>query len=109
MRRFLLLFCIPLLASCADSSRLPHETDVQCIHRFYDLPARSEPFQTAASTCAGDRTVDLTGDRYYQLLASRLNLPFVAHDPKNNRQIVLTGSRLAQPTDEPPPPQISFH
>jgi hypothetical protein len=113
MRRFLArlsLLCLSLLGACsAASGRLPGESDARCIHRLYDYPTRTEPFPTAASTCAGGRVVDLTGDRYFQVLASSLNIPFVSHDPHGSDTIVLTGSRLAQPTDMPPPPQLSLH
>ena len=99
-----------ILAGCASGpTRLPGESDAQCIHRLFDYPARSIPFQAASAACAGDRVVDLTGDRDYQVRASSLNLPFVSHDPKGSDTVVLTGSRLAQPTDQPPPPQLSLH
>jgi len=108
MRRLILLV-LPVLAACSNASvRVAGDTDAQCIHRLYDYPSRSVPFQVAAGECAPDRTVDLTGDRYYQVLASSLNLPFVNHDPKNKHTIVLTGSRLGQSTDEPPPPELSL-
>ncbi len=110
MRRPLLtLSCLLGLASCgAAPTRLAGETDVRCIHRLYDYPARSEPFQTAASTCASGRVVDLTGDHYYQVLATSLNVPFVDHEPKHGNTIVLTGSRIPQPTNQPPPPELQL-
>ena len=89
--------------------RLPGESDARCIHRLYDYPDRIEPFQTAARNCAGNRVVDLTGDRYYQVLASSLNVPYVSHDAPHGDVITLTGSRIAQPTDVPPPPELSLH
>lgn len=64
MRRLILL-ALPIVTACAASPvRLAHESDVSCIHRLYDFPNRSSPFQSAASQCAGNRTVDLTGDPY---------------------------------------------
>ncbi len=98
-----------LLGACAAAPvRLPGETDAQCIHRLYDYPNRFEPFPTAASDCAGRRPLDLTGDRYYQELASSLNVPFVSRDPKRDQTIILTGSRLPQPTSEPAPPELQL-
>ncbi len=109
-RSFLLLCCLPGLASCgAATAHLAGETDAACIHRLYDYPARSEPFQTAANSCAPGRTVDLTGDHYFQLLATSLNVPFNNRDPKRGDSIVLTGSRIPQPTDQVPPPELSLH
>ena len=112
MRRLSRLFPLilaPALAACAAAStRLAGETDAQCIHRLYDYPNRIEPFPTAAAECAGHGPLDLTGDRYYQVLASSLNVSFVSHDPKNDQVITLTGSRIAQPTSEPPPPQLQL-
>ncbi len=108
--RPLFLCCLLGLASCgATTARPAGESDAGCIHRLYDYPARSEPFQTAASTCAPGRTVDLTGDHYYQLLATSLNVPFVSRDPKRSDTIVLTGSRIPQPTNQVPPPELSLH
>ena len=108
--RPLFLCCLLGLASCgATTARPDGESDASCIHRLYDYPARSEPFQTAASTCAPGRTVDLTGDHYYQLLATSLNVPFVSRDPKRSDTIVLTGSRIPQPTNQVPPPELSLH
>ncbi len=104
------LCCLLGLASCASApARVAGDSDARCIHRLYDYPVRAEPFQAAASTCAPGRTVDLTGDRYYQVLATSLNVPFVDHDPKRSDTIVLTGSRIAQPTDQVPPPELSLH
>ena len=101
------LVCSLGLASCGTApTRLAGETDIRCIHRLYDYPARSEPFQAAASTCARGRTVDLTGDRYYQVLATSLNVPFLDRDPKRGDTVVLTGSRVPQPTDQVPPPEL---
>ena len=95
------------LAGCAGGPvRQPGESDAGCIHRLYDLPNRSQPFQAAAATCTGGRPPDLTGDRYFQVLARSLNQPYVTHDAKGSDGIVLTGSRLSQPTDQPPPPQL---
>ncbi len=111
MRRTLLtLSCLLGLSSCAAvPPRVAGDTDVRCIHRLYDYPVRTEPFQAAANTCAPGRTVDLTGDRYYQVLATSLNVPFVDHDPKRSDTIVLTGSRIPQPTTQTPPPELSLH
>ena len=101
------LSCLLGLAACqAAPEHLPGETDARCIHRLYDYPARTEPFQTAASTCAPGRVVDLTGDRYYQVLATSLNVAYVSHDPPGKDVITLTGSRIGQPTSEPAPPEL---
>ena len=97
------------LAGCAGSSgRQPGESAVGCIHRLYDYPARQEPFQTAASQCGGEGPVDLTGDRYFQVLASTLNIPFMTRDPERDGSITLTGSRVPQSTAEPAPPQLTL-
>ncbi len=97
------------LAACAGSTgRQPGETAVRCIHRLYDYPDRQEPFQTAASQCGGDGPVDLTGDRYFQVLASTLNIPWVTRDPARDGSITLTGSRIPQSTAEPAPPELSL-
>jgi hypothetical protein len=102
-----MLLILPALAACASPpARAPGETDARCIHRLYDYPTRSVPFQTAANQCSGGGPVDLTGDRYYQLLASTLNVPYVTRDPKRDGTIVVTGSRLAQPTDRPVSPEV---
>ena len=104
-----LLALAALLSACApDQPRLPGETDARCIHRLYDYPNRLEPFATAAADCAGRHPLDLTGDRYYQELASSLNIPFVAHEPKRDQVITLTGSRFPQSTSEPPPPELQL-
>lgn len=105
-----LLLLLPLLAGCAGGGpvRQANETDVACIHRLYDYPNRSVPFQTAAFECAGNRPPDLTGDRTYQVQARSLNVPFTSRDPKGSDGIVLTGSRLAQPADQPLPPQLQI-
>ncbi len=108
---FRLLFLVPIagLSACADAPvKLAGESDVRCIHRLYDYPDRIEPFQTAATDCAGGRPLDLTGDPYYQVLASSLNLPFVAHEPKRDQVITLTGSRVPQPTAQPAPPDLTL-
>ena len=98
-----------LLSACAAAPvRLPNETDARCIHRLYDYPNRFEPFPTAASDCAGGRPLDLTGDHYYQVLASSLNIPFIDHEPRRDRVITLTGSRFPQSTVEPPPPELQL-
>ncbi len=97
------------LAGCATGPvRQAGESDVACIHRLFDYPARTLPFQAAAAACAGDRVVDLTGDRDYQVRARTLNIPYTSHDPKGSDQVVLTGSRLAQPADQPAPPQLEL-
>ena len=106
-----LLFLVPIagLSACASAPvKLAGESDVRCIHRLYDYPDRIEPFQTAATDCAGGRPPDLTGDPYYQVLASSLNLPFVAHEPKRDQVITLTGSRFPQPTAQPAPPDLTL-
>ena len=108
MRRLILLV-LPIVTACAASPvRQAHESDMRCIHRLYDFPTRSSPFPTAANQCAGNRTVDLTGDPYFQVLASSFNVPFIDRNPKHDSTIVLTGSRVPQPTDQPPPPQVSL-
>ena len=110
----LILPALSLLAVCSTAAcatadvRVAGDTDVSCIHRLYDYPSRAVPFQIAAGECAGNRTVDLTGDRYYQVLARSLNLPFVNHDPQQDHAIALTGSRIPQSTDIPAPPQLSL-
>lgn len=108
MRRLLLLFlAMPALAACATGPvRQPHETQAACIHRLYDYPTRSVLFQTAVGECSGGGPADLTGDRYFQLLASTLNIPYVTHDPRQDRTIVLTGSRIPQPTNQPAEPDL---
>ena len=98
-----------LLGACASAPvRLAGETDAHCIHRLYDYPNRFEPFPSAASDCAGHRPLDLTGDRYYQELASSLNVPFVSRDPKRDQTIIPTGSRFPQSTSEPAPPELQL-
>ncbi len=105
-----LVLIVPVLAACASGPiRLPHETQAGCIHRLYDYPTRSVPFQTAVAECAGRGPVDLTGDRYYQTLASTLNVPYVTHDPKGDSTITLTGSRIPQPTNRPVDPQLGLY
>lgn len=101
---------LPALAACAggDSPRQPNESAVTCIHRLYDYPARSMPFQTAVNACSDGHPVNLTGDRYYQVLASSLNVPYVTHDPKRDSTIMLTGSRIPQSTSEPVAPQLEL-
>lgn len=109
LSRLLPLILAPALAACASAPvRVAGETDAQCIHRLYDYPNRTEPFPTAAADCAGGRAPDLTGDRYYQVLASSLNVPFVSRDPKRDQAITLTGSRLPQSTAQPPPPELQL-
>lgn len=106
--RPLILLALSLLAACSSASvRVAGETDVQCIHRLYDYPNRVVPFPTATSECAGTRRVDLTGDSYYQVLASSLNIPFTNSDP-HHTTIALTGSRIPQSTDQPAPPELSL-
>ena len=107
MRRLILL-ALPVLAACSSGGvRVAGETDAGCIHRLYDYPNRAVPFQSAVEECVGDkRPPDLSGDRYYQVLASSLNVPFVNRDPKRDHSIDLTGSRFPQSTDVPPPPQL---
>ncbi|TLU73801.1 hypothetical protein [Lichenicoccus roseus] len=94
------------LAGCAGPVR---ETDAACVHRYYDLPNRTMPFQSAVVTCHPEGPIDLTGDRYYQLLASSLNVPYVTRTPAADSRLVVTGSRIAQPTDRPADPQLSFY
>jgi hypothetical protein len=98
-----------LLAACAagDTRRDHVSADAQCIHHLYDYPQRQMPFQNAAASCSQGHTLDLTGDAYYQQLATSLAVPFTAKD--KGRPITLTGSRLSQPSDELPPPQLSLH
>ena len=105
----LLLPTLSLLAACANVPvRQPGETQVACIHRLYDYPARSAPFPTAVSACHGDGPADLTGDPYYQLLASSLNVPYTTRDPKRDGTLIVTGSRIPQPTNEPAPPTLDL-
>ena len=106
----LLFLILPILAACANEPvRQPHETDARCIHRLYDYPTRSAPFPTAANECkTGRGPVDLTGDRYYQVLASSLNVPYVTRDPKRDSTIMLTGSRIPQPTNRAVDPALSL-
>ena len=106
----LLVLILPGLAACANGPiRQPGESAAACIHRLYDYPARSAPFQTAVAECSGDGPVDLTGDRYYQLLASSLNVPYTTRDPKGDATIMVTGSRIPQPTNQPVNPELSLH
>ena len=111
MRHAALLFLlVPAVSACAVGPvRQPHETQDACIHRLYDYPTRSAPFQTAVNACSGGGPVDLTGDAYYQVLASTLNVPYVTHDPKRDGTIMLTGSRIPQPTNRPVDPELSLH
>ena len=105
----LLFLILPALAACAGGPvRQPHETQAACVHRLYDYPNRSVPFQTAVSECSPHGPVDLTGDRYYQLLASTLNVSYVTRDPKRDSTIVLTGSRIPQPTSQPAEPALTL-
>ena len=105
-----LVLTVPMLAACATGPiRQPHETQAGCIHRLYDYPTRLVPFQTAVAECAGHEPVDLTGDRYYQTLASTLNVPYVTHDPKRDSMITLTGSRIPQPTNRPVDPELRLY
>ena len=109
MRNTLPLLALSALAACAVApARQPHETQAACIHRLYDYPTRSVPFQTAADECKAGGPVDLTGDRYYQLLASTLNVPYVTRDPKRDSTIMLTGSRIPQPTNQPADPTLNL-
>ena len=99
-----------LLAACAATPvKLAGESDARCIHRLYDYPTRVEPFAIAAHECAGGSTVDLTGDPYYQELATSQNIAFVDHNPKQNSSITLTGSRIPQSTRQVPPPELTLH
>ncbi len=104
----LALLMLALFGCAGSTGRQPGETAVRCIHRLYDYPDRQEPFQTAASACGGEGPVDLTGDRYFQVLASTLNVPYVTRDPKRDGSITLTGSRVPQSTDAPAPPELSL-
>ncbi|MCQ8278033.1 hypothetical protein NFI95_06185 [Acetobacteraceae bacterium KSS8] len=95
-----------LLAGCAGGAvKQAGETDVACIHRLYDFPNRAVAFQNAVSECAGGRKPDLTGDKPFQIQASTDNIPFVARDKAGAPGLVVTGSRLPVPTDQPLPPQ----
>ncbi len=106
----LLVMILTGLAGCANGPiRQPGETQAACVHRLYDYPTRSAPFPTAVGECSGPGPIDLTGDRYYQLLASSLNLPYTTRDPKRDATIIETGSRIPQPTNQPPPPELSLH
>jgi len=110
MRRFVFLPLLALVAGCASGpARQPGESQVACIHRLYDLPARIEPFPIALSECAAGGRADLTGDPYFQTLATRYNLDWTSRDPKRDGSITLTGSRAPQPTTQPPSPELSFH
>ncbi len=102
---------LPLLSGCSGASLASHTStsDVACIGQLYDLPGRTEPFQVAAAFCAPHRPLDLSGARYYQTLASTLNIPYVSHDKPGSDVIYLTGSRIAQPTDVPAPPELSIN
>jgi hypothetical protein len=105
------LLAISVLTGCsaAIGERPAGTSDVACISRFYDPPGRSMNFPEAVGACAGRRPADLTGNRYYQLLASSFNLPFVSHDQPGSDVILLTGSRIPVPTNVPPPPELSFN
>ncbi|WP_419727979.1 hypothetical protein [Lichenicola sp.] len=114
--RALSLVLASLLAACSFVSdrqagpvKLAGESDTACIHRLYDYPIRSEPFATAAHECAGTRTVDLTGDPYYQELTTTQNIAFVNRTPNRNSSITLTGSRIPQSTTQVAPPELSLH
>ncbi len=106
-----LFLVVPLLGGCAGTTVASHTStsDVACIGQLYDLPGRTEPFQVAAAYCAPHRPLNLTGARYYQTLASTLNIPYVSHDKPGSDVIYLTGSRIAQPTDEPAPPELGIN
>jgi len=110
MRAILRLPVLLALAGCASGPvRQPGESQVACIHRLYDLPARIEPFPIAVADCSGGGRADLTGDPYFQTLASRFNLDWYSRDPRRDGSITLTGSRAPQPTTQPPAPELSFH
>ncbi|WP_428375763.1 hypothetical protein [Lichenicoccus sp.] len=99
---------VATVAACAAPGRPVHETDDACVHRYYDYSARTMPFQSAVAECRPDGPIDFTGDRYYQLLASSLNVPYVTRTPEADSRIALTGGRIPQPTDRPADPQLSF-
>ncbi|MCQ8242135.1 hypothetical protein [Rhizosaccharibacter radicis] len=101
-----LILLLPLAACSGADTRTGVSADAQCIHRLYDYPLRQMPFQAAAGSCAPNRPLDLTGDAYFQQLATSLNVPFVAKD--KGRPITLTGSRLATPSDQLPPPTLQL-
>ena len=90
------------------AERQAKTTDVACISRLYDLPGRTVTFPVAVSHCAGQRAADLSGEPYYQLLARSFNLPFVSHDRPGKDTIVLTGSLIPVPTNEPAPPELQI-
>ena len=104
------LVLVSASAACSSAPvKQAGESDTACIHRLYDYPTRSEPFAAAAHDCAGDRTVDLTGDPYYQELATSQNIAFVNRTPNRNSSITLTGSRTPQSTRQVAPPELSLH
>ncbi len=109
-RHFVPLAVISAVAACTGPATRPaHETDDACVHRYYDLPDRTMPFQSAVAECDPNGPIDFTGDRYYQLLASSLNVPYVTRTPAADSRLAVTGSRIPQPTDRPADPQLSFH
>jgi len=101
-----LFLLLPLAACSGGNPRTGVSADAECIHRLYDYPLRQMPFQNAAGACAPDHPLDLTGNAYFQQLATSLNVPFVARD--KGRPITLTGSRLATPSDQLPPPTLQL-
>lgn len=102
------LAMVGAVAGCAAPVRPVHETDAACVHRYYDFATRTLPFQSAVVECHPNGPIDFTGDRYYQLLASSLNVPYVTRTPAADSTLAVTGSRIPQPTDRPADPQLSF-
>ncbi len=106
--RLITLLLTSALAACAAGRTDIRQSDDECVHQLYDYPQRAVPFQTAIRECSGSRTIDLTGDPNYQVLASSLNVPFVTREP-GGEQVTLTGTRLSQPTTEPAPPELHLY
>ena len=100
-----------LLGGCsaAGLDREARASDVSCISRLYERPSRVAPFPVAVSACVGARPAVLTGARYYQVLASSYNLPFVSRDRPGSDVITLTGSRIPQSTREPAAPELGLN
>ncbi len=103
------LLVLPALSACSATAldrRQAGVSDVDCISRLYEPPTRVAPFPVAVDSCVGRRPADLTGARYYQVLARSLNLPYVAHDKPGTDFIMLTGSRIPYPTNTPAAPEL---
>jgi hypothetical protein len=90
------LLALPLLGACAARERLPGESDVACISRLYEPPARVASFAVADGACVGNRPADLTGSRLYQAYAQSQGIPFTARDTPGTRDpLKVTGSLIA--------------